>query len=47
MTMARIGAPRNPGPLTRLVWRIARRQTGGKLAGPVALMAHRPLLMNA
>jgi AhpD family alkylhydroperoxidase len=47
MTMARIEAPESPGPLTRLVWRIARRQTGGKLAEPVALMAHGPLLMNA
>jgi AhpD family alkylhydroperoxidase len=47
MTMARIEAPEKPGPLTRLVWRIAKRQTGGKLAEPVALMAHSPLLMNA
>jgi alkylhydroperoxidase family enzyme len=47
MTMARIEAPRNPGPLTRLVWRVAKRQTGGRLAEPVALMAHSPLLMNA
>jgi AhpD family alkylhydroperoxidase len=47
MTMARIEAPEKPSPLTRLVWRIARRQTGGKLAEPVALMAHSPLLMNA
>lgn len=45
--MARIEAPEKPSPLTRLVWRIARRQTGGKLAEPVALMAHSPLLMNA
>lgn len=45
--MARIQAPPNPGPLTRLVWRIAKRQTGGRLAEPVALMAHSPLLMNA
>jgi alkylhydroperoxidase family enzyme len=44
--MARIEAPESPGPLTRLVWGIARRQTGGKLAEPVALMAHSPLLMN-
>jgi AhpD family alkylhydroperoxidase len=47
MTMARIEAPEKPGPLTRLVWRIAKRQSGGKLAEPVALMAHSPLLMNA
>jgi AhpD family alkylhydroperoxidase len=47
MTMARIEAPEKPGPLTRLVWRIAKRQTDGKLAEPVALMAHSPLLMNA
>jgi len=47
MTVARIDAPEKPGPLTRLVWGIARRQTGGKLAEPVALMAHSPLLMNA
>jgi alkylhydroperoxidase family enzyme len=46
MTMARIEAPENPGPLTRLAWRFARRETGGKLAEPVALMAHSPLLMN-
>jgi alkylhydroperoxidase family enzyme len=46
MTMARIDAPRNPGPLTRLVWRIASRQAGGKLPEPVAVMAHSPLLMN-
>ena len=45
--MARIEAPEKPGPLTRLVWRIAKRQTSGKLAEPVALMAHSPLLMNA
>jgi AhpD family alkylhydroperoxidase len=45
--MARIRAPEKPGPLTRLVWRVARRQTGGRLAEPVLLMAHRPLLMNA
>lgn len=45
--MARIEAPEKPSPLTRVVWRIARRQTGGKLAEPVALMAHSPLLMNA
>lgn len=44
--MARIEAPEKPGPLTRLVWRIAKRQTSGKLAEPVALMAHSPLLMN-
>jgi hypothetical protein len=47
MTMARIDAPEKPGPLTRLAWWIAKRQTGGKLAEPVALMAHSPLLMNA
>jgi AhpD family alkylhydroperoxidase len=46
MTMARIEAPENPGPITQLVWQIARRQTGGKLAEPVALMAHDPLLMH-
>ena len=45
--MARIRAPEKPGRLTRLVWRIAKRQTGGRLAEPVALMGHSPLLMNA
>jgi AhpD family alkylhydroperoxidase len=47
MTMARIRAPEKPGPLTRLVWRIAKRQTGGRLPEPVELMGHGPLLMNA
>jgi AhpD family alkylhydroperoxidase len=47
MTMARIEAPEKPGPLTRLAWRIARRQMGGKLGEPIALMAHGPLLMHA
>jgi AhpD family alkylhydroperoxidase len=47
MTMARIEAPESPGPHTRLVWAIARRQAGGKLPEPVALMAHSPLLMDA
>jgi alkylhydroperoxidase family enzyme len=46
MTMARIEAPEKPGPITRLVWRIAKRRTGGKLAEPVELMAHNPLLMQ-
>jgi alkylhydroperoxidase family enzyme len=46
MTMARIEAPEKPSPLTRLVWRIARRQMGGKLGEPIALMAHSPLLMH-
>jgi hypothetical protein len=27
--MARIDAPERPGPLTWVVWRIARRQPGG------------------
>jgi alkylhydroperoxidase family enzyme len=44
--MARIEAPDRPGPLTRLVWRITRRQMGGRLGEPVALMAHDPLLMH-
>jgi alkylhydroperoxidase family enzyme len=44
--MARIDPPQKPGPVTRLVWRIARRQTGGTLPEPVELMAHRPLLMH-
>ena len=44
--MARIEAPEKPGPLTRLVWRIARRQMGSRLGEPVALMAHSPLLMH-
>jgi alkylhydroperoxidase family enzyme len=44
--MARIDAPRNPGPLTRLVWRIAGRQVGGKVPEPVTLMAHSPLIMH-
>jgi alkylhydroperoxidase family enzyme len=46
MTMARIEAPSNPGPLTRLVWKVAARQFGGKVPEPVRLMAHSPLLMN-
>jgi AhpD family alkylhydroperoxidase len=45
--MARIEAiaPEQAGPLTRLVLRIAERQTG-KLPEPFAVQAHHPLLMN-
>jgi alkylhydroperoxidase family enzyme len=46
MTMARIDPPERPGPLTRLVWRIAKRQSGGTLPEPVSVMAHSPLLMH-
>jgi AhpD family alkylhydroperoxidase len=35
------------GPFTRLVFRIAERQSGGKLPEPIAVQAHHPLLMNA
>jgi alkylhydroperoxidase family enzyme len=44
--MARIAAPRNPGPLTRLAWRIGGRELGGKVPEPVKLMAHSPLIMH-
>jgi alkylhydroperoxidase family enzyme len=46
MTMARIKPPKNPGLLTRIAYRMARRQAGGRLPEPVALMAHSPLLMH-
>jgi alkylhydroperoxidase family enzyme len=44
--MARIDPPAKPGPLTRLAWRIARRQAGGTLPEPAAVMAHSPVLMH-
>jgi AhpD family alkylhydroperoxidase len=45
--MARIEPPQNPGPLTRLIFRVARRQGGGgKVPEPVQLQAHTPLMMN-
>jgi AhpD family alkylhydroperoxidase len=44
--MARIDPPEKPGPATRIAWRIAKRQGGGKLPEPVELMGHRPLLMH-
>ena len=44
--MARIQPPDKPGLLTRLAYRMARRQAGGRLPEPVALMAHSPLLMH-
>lgn len=45
--MARIDPPRKRSPLTRLNWRLARREGGGTLPEPVTLMAHSPLLMHA
>jgi alkylhydroperoxidase family enzyme len=44
--MARIEPPANPGRLTRLVWRVARRQMGGTLGEPIELMAHSPMVMH-
>jgi alkylhydroperoxidase family enzyme len=44
--MARIDPPERPGPVTRLMLRIAKRMSGGKLPEPVAVQAHHPLLMN-
>jgi alkylhydroperoxidase family enzyme len=46
MTMARIQPPGKPGLLTRLAYRMAKRQAGGRLPEPVALMAHSPVLMH-
>jgi alkylhydroperoxidase family enzyme len=44
--MARIEAPRRPGPLTRLALWFAKRQSGGKLPEPFAVQAHQPRLMG-
>ncbi|MGH2956360.1 MAG: carboxymuconolactone decarboxylase family protein [Solirubrobacterales bacterium] len=44
--MARIDAPERPSLLTRLAWRIAKRQAGGKLPEPAWVMAHSPTLMH-
>jgi alkylhydroperoxidase family enzyme len=43
--MARIEAPEKPGPVTRLVYRVAKRRYG-QTPEPVQLMAHRRLLMH-
>jgi 4-carboxymuconolactone decarboxylase len=45
--MARLDPPANPGPLTRLTWRIAKRRAGGgRLPEPVAIQGHHPRMMN-
>ena len=44
--MSRIDPPQNPGLLTRLTWRMAKRQAGGKLPEPIAVQGHNPRLMN-
>lgn len=44
--MARVRSPEKPGLFTRLLWRIARRQTGGKLSAPFAIQGHHPLLLS-
>jgi AhpD family alkylhydroperoxidase len=42
----RIKRPADPGPITRIAWRLARRQVGGELPEPVAVMGHHPKLMH-
>ena len=44
--MARIDPPENPGPMTRIAWRVAKRQAGGTLPEPFALMGHSPLMLQ-
>jgi alkylhydroperoxidase family enzyme len=44
--MARIEPPTKPGPVTRLVLRVAKRMSGGTLPEPFAVQAHHPRLMN-
>jgi alkylhydroperoxidase family enzyme len=44
--MARIDPPDNPGPATRLAWKVAERQSGGELPEPIALMGHSPLMLQ-
>jgi alkylhydroperoxidase family enzyme len=44
--MARIDPPEKRNPMTRLVHGLAKRQCGGKLPEPFALMAHNPLLLQ-
>lgn len=45
--MARIAPPAKPGPLTRLTYRIGKRQAGGgKVPEPLMIQSHNPLLMN-
>src|SRR4051794_4755864 len=44
--MARIDPPRRPGPLTRLLLWVAKRQSGGKLPEPFAIQAHAPGLLR-
>jgi alkylhydroperoxidase family enzyme len=45
--MARIDPPAKPGPITRLIYRIGKRQTGGgRMPEPVLIQSHAPLLMH-
>ena len=45
--MARIEPPRKPGLLTRLTYRIGKRQTGGdRVPEPVQIQAHNPLILQ-
>jgi alkylhydroperoxidase family enzyme len=44
--MSRITAPERPGPITRLLLWLARRQSGGKLPEPFAVQAHHPRLLK-
>jgi alkylhydroperoxidase family enzyme len=44
--MARIKPPDRPGPLTRLILRVAKRQSGGKPPEPFAIQANHPRLMK-
>src|SRR5215218_6560514 len=44
--MSRIQPPKRPGPITRLLLRVARRQSGGKLPEPFAVQAHHPRLLK-
>lgn len=45
--MSRIDPPENPGLLTRLTWRIARRKAGGdRVPEPVAIQSHHPSLQR-
>src|SRR4051794_24607569 len=44
--MARIDPPPRPGPLTRLLLWVAKRQSGGKLPEPFAIQAHAPGLLR-
>jgi 4-carboxymuconolactone decarboxylase len=47
MTMARIDPPQKPGILSRLFYRVAKRQMGGdEIPEPVPLYAHTPKIMH-